>query len=71
MAGQSNRNGTQKNDAPTVSIFNDLHLFSAYSAQKSHVKPQTTSNHTKQARYSWHLSYLQLSTIEIGRKEGG
>jgi hypothetical protein len=43
-----------KNSFHCVYCFSNL--FSPFSAQKSHVKPQTDLNHTNKTRSSWHFS---------------
>jgi hypothetical protein len=45
------------------------HFFSAFSAQKTHVKPQNDLNHANKTRSSWRISFANLVIIEIGIKK--
>jgi hypothetical protein len=47
---------TQSLPAATARLLLPLHLFFAFSAQKSHVKSQNHLNPTNKTRSSWHFS---------------
>jgi hypothetical protein len=45
-----------------------LNYFSAFSAQKSHVKPPNHLNLSKHKTSAWHVSFVQSAILDIDRK---
>ena len=43
-------------------------LFFAFSAQKTHVKPQNHLSHSQSTTSAWHFSYTQPAILKIGVK---
>jgi hypothetical protein len=51
--------------ADFIAFILPLHLFFAFSAQKSHVKPQNYLTHYQSTTSTWHFSYVQPAILDI------